>query len=125
MHDTLTVRGGGVNPYGQPDRKNTVFFLTTALNMTLEIGYVLKHCVLPVSAQPPVSTSTLAFSCASPREQRIKRKPGNQGVTRAKAMLRSSTKKQSRSTLTTSCDSETFLISYSGWMAPPKVLKTF
>ena len=38
-------------------------------------------------------------------------------------MLRSSTKKQSRSTLTTSCDSETFLISYSGWMGPPKGLK--
>ena len=28
-HNTLTVRGGGggVNPYGQPDRKKTVFFL--------------------------------------------------------------------------------------------------
>ena len=23
-HTTLTVRGGGVNPYGQPDRKKTV-----------------------------------------------------------------------------------------------------
>ena len=99
--------------------------IQSLLTMTLEIGYVLKHCVLPVSAQPPVSTSTMAFSCASPREQRIKRKPGNQGMRRTKAMLRSSTKKQSRSTLTTSCDSETFLISYSGWMAPPKVLKTF
>ena len=29
-HNNLTVRGegeGGVNPYGQPDRKKTVFFL--------------------------------------------------------------------------------------------------
>ena len=33
-------------------------------------------------------------------------------------------KKQSSSTLTTSCDSETFLlISYSGWVGPPKVVK--
>ena len=24
---------GGVNPYGQPDSKNTVFFLTTSLNI--------------------------------------------------------------------------------------------
>ena len=23
---TLTVKGGGVNPYGQPDRKKTFFF---------------------------------------------------------------------------------------------------
>ena len=26
-------KGGGVNPYGQPDRKKTGFFLTTALSI--------------------------------------------------------------------------------------------
>ena len=28
----LTVRGGGGNPYGQPDRKISVFFLTASLS---------------------------------------------------------------------------------------------
>ena len=32
----LTVRGGGVNPYGQPDRKISVFFLTASLIVNLE-----------------------------------------------------------------------------------------
>ena len=39
----LTVRGGwgGVNPYGQPDRKISVLFLTTSLTLAqrIEVGW--------------------------------------------------------------------------------------
>ena len=33
----LTVRGGGVNPYGQPDRKISVFFFDDFPNEQLEL----------------------------------------------------------------------------------------
>ena len=38
----LTVRGGGVNPYGQPDRKISVFFLTASLTELIK-KYAFVH----------------------------------------------------------------------------------
>ena len=32
-HETADRKGGGVNPYGQPDRKISVFFLTASLSV--------------------------------------------------------------------------------------------
>ena len=36
----LAVRGGGVNPYGQPDRKISVFFTAFLIEQTSEKKYI-------------------------------------------------------------------------------------
>ena len=35
--------GGGVTPYGQPDRKISAFFLTTSLSRCCTINYKYKY----------------------------------------------------------------------------------
>ena len=63
----LTVRGGGSNPYGQPDRKISIFFLTTSLRKTEKLIFLMP--ILEIKTKKPVFSRKRApeFWCPGTR----------------------------------------------------------
>ena len=66
----LTVRGGS-NPYGQPDRKISIFFLTTSLRKTEKLIFLMP--ILEIKTKKPVFSRKRApeFWCPLKNTQMI------------------------------------------------------